>query len=41
MRHINEVFHNSEFDQLKELKGPRSWRKFILELAEVKEKVEE
>ena len=33
MKYLNEVFEDREFKQLKKLKGKRSWRVFILELA--------
>jgi hypothetical protein len=33
VRTINETFSNEEFEQLKEKKGKKTWREYILELA--------
>ncbi len=33
MKAINETFEDKEFEFLKEKKGDKTWRQFILELA--------
>lgn len=37
MKSISQTFTNDEFTKLKEKKGDKSWRKFILDLANIKE----
>lgn len=38
MRRINDVFEDKEFEELKVKKGKKTWREFILNLAEVKKR---
>jgi len=36
MKNLNETFENEEFEALKKIKGSKTWRKFLLDLAGVK-----
>lgn len=40
MKQISVVFTDEEFERLKKAKGGRTWRQFILSLAEKGERVE-
>ena len=39
MRTLNETFEDKEFSFLKDKKGEKSWRDFILELVKYKKKI--